>query len=71
MIPGAEALFMYCSSAAKSPDTRLPVNALRETYYSLYPLGFLLCQFHASLHMSSILYSAVQPRISLAFAGSE
>lgn len=30
-------------------------------YYSLYPSGFLDCQFHVSRHMSSRVLSACQP----------
>ena len=38
--------------------------------YSPYPMGLFFCQFQESRHISSRVFSAVQPSFSLLLAGS-
>ena len=39
-------------------------------YYMLYPFGFWLCHLQESSHISSIPFSALHPKSSLACFGS-
>ena len=60
-----------CAHRAHSTN-RVPQRGTRLLFYlhSPKPMGFLLCQFQESRHISARVFSAFQPRTSALLAGS-
>ena len=54
----------------KAPrDKSESLSGKLQLFAELYPIGFLLCQFHVSRHMSTMSYCAFQSRSSALLSG--